>query len=77
MLSRPCGLWQITPAKAAGGAVIDFEYTGFPVFDHINGVGQILVLAQLLDTKAGKTPLIATVQHSSEWRWLEMRPAGK
>ena len=75
MMSRPCGLWQITPVAVPGGGGMAFEYTGFPVFDHIKGVGQIIFLSQPINIAAGTSPVVGIVRHSTEWCWLEMRDA--
>jgi hypothetical protein len=72
MLSRPCGLWQITPGLTADGQSIEAEYTGYPIFDEKSGRGQIIFLIQ---HALERVPLIVLVQHSTEWTWLEMRGA--
>ena len=72
MLSRPCGLWQITPCLTADGHSIAVEYTGFPIFDDKSGRGQIIFL---IHHSLERVPLIVLVQHSTEWAWLEMRGA--
>jgi hypothetical protein len=75
MLSRPCGLWQITPARLADGSVARIEYTGFPVFDDQRGRGQVIFLIVHAIPDAGKVPRVGEVQHSTEWQWLELRSA--
>lgn len=75
MLSRPCGLWQITPGRMADGSIVRVEYTGFPVFDDQRGRGQIIVLIVHSIPDIGKLPSVGEVQHSTEWHWLELRPA--
>jgi len=72
MLSRPCGLWQITPALTADGQNIEAEYTGYPIFNEKSGRGQIIFLIQ---HSLEKVPLVVLVRHSTEWAWLEMRSA--
>ena len=82
MLSRPCGLWQITPVVTADGDIFFFEYTGFPVFDHAKGSGQIIFLihhpyTENAGAENADAPRIASVRHATEWHWLEMRePSG-
>ena len=73
MLSRPCGLWQQTPATTTDGGKLLFEYTGFPVHDHLKGTGQIVFLIHHPLTNDTVVPRIAVVQHAREWRWLDMR----
>ncbi len=73
MLSRPCGLWQITPALLADGSTVNVEYTGFPVFDEQRGRGQIMFLIVHTIADVGKAPGIHAVQHSTEWHWIELR----
>ncbi|MCE9521178.1 MAG: hypothetical protein K8S25_01950 [Alphaproteobacteria bacterium] len=73
MLSRPCGLWQLTPATTTTGDKLLFEYTGIPVFDHLRGIGKIVVLIHRPFAKDAVVPRVASVQHASEWRWLDMR----
>lgn len=75
MLTRPCGLWQITPALTLDGRRINIEYTGYPTFDHVNGRGQIMCL---IHHKFLPVPRVVSVHHAAEWAWLEMRnsPAG-
>jgi len=70
MLSRPCGLWQITPGLTADGQRIEVEYTGWPIFDEKRGRGQIIFL---INPMLARVPTIVLVQHSTEWCWLEMR----
>jgi hypothetical protein len=72
MLSRPCGLWQITPGLAADGRTVDAEYTGFPVFDVENGRGLIAMLAHIPPPHAQ----IVVVQRSTAWEWLELKGGG-
>ena len=70
MLSRPCGLWQITPALTDCGATLDLEYTGYPVFDDARGRGQIMALIR---HPAAQAPRVAMVRHATQWCWLDMR----
>jgi hypothetical protein len=71
MLTRPCGLWQLTPGLTVDGKVVMAEYTGFPVFDADHGRGLIAMLAHL----PMRNVRIAIVQRSVEWEWLELRGA--
>ena len=73
MLSRPCGLWQITPARLADGTTISVEYTGFPVFDDQRGRGLIIFLIVHSIPEVGTTPGVGEVRHSTEWQFLELR----
>ncbi|HUO89316.1 MAG TPA: hypothetical protein VMU08_09085 [Rhizomicrobium sp.] len=63
MLSRPCGLWQITPFHYMRGYGHDVEVTAFPLSEG-DGISLILVLMQPLGTTfggpaTGGKPLIA------------------
>lgn len=73
MLSRPCGLWQITPALTRDGATIEAEYTGFPLFDDARKRGVLITLAHIA---MAPVPLIAQVRHASEWTWLDLKGGG-
>jgi hypothetical protein len=73
MLSRPCGLWQITPALMNDGSTINVEYTGFPVFDEVRARGQIIFLIVHAIPDVGKAPGIRAVQHATEWHWIELK----
>jgi hypothetical protein len=73
MLSRPCGLWQITPVMLANGTQVMIEYTGFPVFDEVRRRGQIIFLATHALKDVAKVPHAKTAQHSTTWKWLEFR----
>ena len=73
MLSRPSGLWQITPALTDDDAKVNVEYTGFPVFDEQRGRGQIIFLVVHTIADVGKAPGIRAVQHATEWHWLELK----
>jgi hypothetical protein len=70
MMTRPCGLWQITPVRFADGTNGQVEYTGFPAFDEKSqrGVIVFLVLPQLSPSSG-----IAVVGHATSWEWLEFR----
>lgn len=73
MLSRPCGLWQITPATMADGSTLKVEYTGFPVFDDERGRGQIIIMIAHSIPDVVRVPRIDAIRHASEWHWLELR----
>lgn len=73
MLTRPCGLWQMTPSQTRDGKIVSYEYTGFPVFDHVKGRGQIMILIQPAVTQGTRPLDIAMVRHATDWCWLEMR----
>lgn len=70
MLSRPCGLWQVTPALTVDGRAVEAEYTGYPAIDVARGRGVIVMLI-----RHGLKPLprIAMVKHAEEYAWLELR----
>lgn len=70
MLTRPCGLWQVTPARFTDGSTSHIEYTGFPAYDERNQSGVIAFLVKLPRPPAGS---IALVGHATAWEWLEFR----
>jgi hypothetical protein len=73
MLSRPCGLWQITPALTQEGTIVEAEYTGFPLYDAARTRGLLITMACIaLDPP----PRIAQVRHATEWTWLELKTGG-
>jgi hypothetical protein len=73
MLTRPCGLWQITPGQLGDGTCFMFEYTGFPVFDDASGAGKIMLLVQPAFAPIERATGVTSVRHATEWCWLEMR----
>jgi hypothetical protein len=73
MLTRPCGLWQMTPGLTEAGEKVMVEYTGHPIFDHVKRCGQIMFLIQLTEGTAAGALRIVTVKHATVWDWLEVR----
>jgi len=73
MLSRPCGLWQITPGLTRDGTIIEAEYTGFPLYDQARARGLLITMAHIaLDPP----PRIVQVRHATEWTWLDLKSGG-
>lgn len=72
MLSRPCGVWQISPIVTADGREATVEYTGFPALDDERGRG---VLVIMVHHDFDPAPRIAQVRHAREWTWLDLRSA--
>lgn len=73
MLSRPCGLWQITPALTQEGTIVEAEYTGFPLYDAVRARGLLITMAHIaLDP----LPRVAQVRHATEWAWLDLKNGG-
>lgn len=70
MLSRPCGLWQLTPVTLSDGSTCRIEYTGFPVYDFGKGWGLVLFLVRHQIMHPNK---IVRVHHSSDYAWLDLR----
>ncbi len=70
MLSRPCGLWQMTPVGLADGTSDVFELTGFPVFDEDNRRGVIMFLIWHASLSFHG---VTRVGHAQTWAWLELR----
>jgi len=73
MLSRPCGLWQITPGLTKGGTTVEAEYTGFPLLDDERKRGLLITMAHI---DIDPVPQIAQVRHATEWTWLELKGGG-
>ncbi len=73
MLTRPCGLWQMTPGVTDAGETVLVEYTGFPTFDHVKARGKIMIFIKHPFAAGARVPRIAMVKHATDWRWLEMR----
>lgn len=71
MLEKALGLWQLTPGLTESGQRVMAEYTGFPVLDVENKRGLIAMLARL-PLGSGR---IRVVERSTEYDWLELRPA--
>jgi hypothetical protein len=70
MLTRPCGLWQLTPATVSDGKQRLVEYTGSPVFDADTGRGLVAILVR---HQLDPDQKIVRIHHSSNWEWLDMR----
>jgi hypothetical protein len=73
MLSRPCGLWQITPALTHDGKTVEAEYTGFPLFDDEHKRGLLITFAHISIDPA---PSITQIRHATEWTWLDIKGGG-
>jgi hypothetical protein len=73
MLSRPCGLWQITPAMTKSGAIVEAEYTGFPLYDAVRARGVLITVAQI---DIEPPPQVVQVRHATEWAWLDLKGGG-
>jgi hypothetical protein len=73
MLSRPCGLWQMTPGMTPDGTTVEAEYTGFPLFDDERKRGLLITMAHVAIDPA---PSIRQVRHASEWSWLNVTGSG-
>ena len=70
MLTRPCGLWQMTPLETSEGPMVSVEFTLFPVFDHQMGRGQIIVAAH---HNLQRIPRLVQIRHSKVWGWIGIR----
>lgn len=70
MLSRRCGLWQMSPVRLADGSSDVFEFTGFPVFDEESGRGVVLFLIWHPNLSFQSVSLVG---HARTWTWLDMR----
>ena len=70
MLTRPCGLWQLSPVRLADGDADMFEFTGLPVFDAAAGCGAVMFLIwhPSQDFRG-----VTSVGHARAWSWLELR----
>jgi hypothetical protein len=74
MLSRPCGLWQITPAMTQEGVIVEAEYTGFPLYDAVRACGLLITVAQI---DIDPLPRVTQVRHATEWTWLDLKGGGE
>lgn len=72
MLSKPCGLWQISPALTSEGKRVMLEYTGHPIFDHVRGRGRVMCFIQ---HAAGPLQRIVKVGRAQVWNWIDLRSA--
>ena len=70
MLSRPCGLWQVTPVTLSDGSACKIEYTGFPVYDFDRHCGLVLFMVR---HEIRQPNMIVRVHHSSDYAWLDLR----
>lgn len=69
MLTRPCGLWQVSPVVCADGADNFLEFTGFPAFDPVRRRGVVVFMLRL-DEPASAA--ITRVGPALRWQWLEL-----
>jgi hypothetical protein len=70
MLSRPCGLWQLSPVRLADGDTDMFEFTGLPVFDETAGLGAVLFF---IWHPTQQFRGVTRVGHAQTWSWLDLR----
>lgn len=70
MLTRPSGLWQITPVRYSDGENDHIEYTGFPAYDDKNHCGVIVFMVKNYRSAPAS---IAVVGHAINWEWLDLR----
>ncbi len=73
MLTRPCGLWQLTPSLTSEGQEVMLEYTGFPVYDEARARGQLLIYVKPDLAQRAPQPRTTLTKHSTEWSWIEMK----
>jgi hypothetical protein len=71
MLTRPCGLWQISPVTYFDDGEGLLELTGVPVFDSVRGCGLVAFLMRR--HTHSNSSRIMTVKSSTEWSWIEMK----
>ncbi len=69
MLTRPCGLWQVSPVVCADGAENFIEFTGFPAFDPVRRRGVVVFMLRL---PAAASAAITRVGSAIRWQWLEL-----
>ena len=70
MLTRPCGLWQVTPLETSQGQLVSLEFTIFPVFNHLSGRGQIIVA---IHHHFQRMPRLVQIKHAKTWGWIGIR----
>lgn len=71
MLTRPCGLWQLSPVTYFDDGEGVLELTGIPVFDSVRGCGLVAFLMRKQTSPNANR--IMTVKTSTEWSWIEMK----
>ncbi len=71
-LNAPCGLWQSTPATAADGTLIPYEYTILPIAKAGHCPDHIGIFVNFEPTPFGELPDLARVEHSTVWHWIDI-----
>lgn len=74
MISKPCGLWQITPVHS-GGYVLPVEVTAFPLSAVSDGVPLVIVYLQPLETplpRASEPASVLALDTALEFRFLDI-----
>lgn len=71
MLTRPCGLWQVSPVLCADGADNSLEFTGFPAYDPFQRCGVVVFMLHLAGAASAA---ITRVGPALRWQWLEVSP---
>lgn len=61
IVTRPCGLWQVTPLHFERGYSRNFEFTALPLGPGLDGVHLLLVLTQALPGMVAPIPAIDQV----------------
>lgn len=70
MLTRPCGLWQLSPVRLVDGSADMYELTGLPVVDDETGSDVILFLIWHASEDFRRVRIVG---HANVWSWLDLR----
>ncbi|MGB6086640.1 PAS domain-containing protein [Parvibaculum sp.] len=71
-LNTPCGLWQSTPATAADGTIVSYEYTILPIAKAGDRADHIGIFVNFEQSPLGEVADLARIEHSSVWHWIDI-----
>lgn len=72
MVTRPCGLWQLTPAQAEDGQLAFLEYTILPLLHDEAGRSQLAVYVHRSELLPSIKLRLAEAQRSTLWSWIDI-----
>lgn len=67
----PCGLWQSTPTRIAGGETAFFELTILPISKTGDVADHVLIFVTRERRSDGAIPNIQRVEHTTMWEWID------
>jgi len=67
----PCGLWQSTPTRIAGGETAFFELTILPISKTGDAADHVLIFVTRERRSDGAIPSIQRVEHTTMWEWID------